>query len=499
MKNKTPIILVNSLNIDRGGVTKSVLTYANLLIKSHKKVIIGTFLYQRNHKEINQTLYNEGYLNKRVKILNMFEDLKPYKSQKSITHKIKEKGLVHVKDMKQKTPSFRYFKNGLYMHYKRFNEDEKLSFIDYMNNARSRTMREEYNSHGLISRRRHMILNKNRPRLDQYFDDKGNCFLTIWLNSNTLKEIRFFSFIDDSKEIESLNKLRSMWLNKVIKNIDNPIFIIDKRNIDNLMEDIHHPNLKTIAVLHNNYYEKPYMNGSEIKPSFQFLFNNSILFNKIVCLTECQKKDIARDFKINDKVEVIPHAVESIDNQEILESNNINPHTAVSIARYAKQKRLDEAIKAFKIVVDKFPDARYHIYGNGKQEKALQNLINKLELQDNIKLKGYIQDPYSRLKEASCSILTSDFEGFGRVVSESLSVGTPVVSYDINYGPPDIIRNNIDGYIVEKGNREQLAEKVINIFESEQLRNKLSKRALEVRKRFSYEKFEKKWQDLIKG
>src|SRR5699024_2002756 len=128
--------------------------------------------------------------------------------------------------MKQKTASFRYFKNSLYMHYKRFNEDEKLSFIDYMNNARQRTMREEYNSHGLISRRRHMILNKNRPRLDQYFDDKGNCFLTIWLNSNTLKEIRFFSFIDDSKEIESLNKLRSMWLNKVIKNIDNTIFII---------------------------------------------------------------------------------------------------------------------------------------------------------------------------------------------------------------------------------------------------------------------------------
>src|SRR5699024_10247171 len=120
MKNKTPIILVNSLNIDRRGVTKSVLTYANLLIKSHKKVIIGTFLYQHNHKEIKLTLYNEGYLNKRVKILNMFEDLKPYKCQKSITHKIKEKGLVHVQDMKQKTPSFRYFKNGLYMHYKRF-------------------------------------------------------------------------------------------------------------------------------------------------------------------------------------------------------------------------------------------------------------------------------------------------------------------------------------------------------------------------------------------
>src|SRR5699024_11181974 len=145
---------------------------------------------------------------KRVKILNMFEDLKPYKSQKSITHRIKEKGLVHVKDMKQKTPSFRYFKNGLYMHYKRINEDEKLSFIDYMKNERQRTMSEEYNSHGFISQSRHMILNKNRSRLDRYFDDKGNCFVSLWLNSTTLKEIRFFGFIDDPKEIESLHKFR---------------------------------------------------------------------------------------------------------------------------------------------------------------------------------------------------------------------------------------------------------------------------------------------------
>lgn len=498
MKNKTPIILINSLNTNRGGVTKSVLAYANLLIKKYKKVIIGTFLYQRNHKEIVQKLYEKNQLSKRVTVLNMFEDMKPSQKQINITHKIKEKDLIEIEDTNQKTPSFRYFKDGLYVKYKRFDIDGKLIFIDYMNNARQRNTREEYNSLGLLSRRRHMDLIKNKPRLDQYFDNKKDCYLTTWLNIETLIESRFFLFGNDPREFKSLNELRTLWLNKIIKNINYPVFIIDKRNIDNLMSNIQHHNLKTIAVLHNNYYKKPYTNGSDIKSSFHFLFNNTSLFDKIICLTEAQKIDIFKDFNIdNNKVEVISHAVESVDNRILPNQKEVDSYTAVSIARYVKQKRLDEAIRAFRLVVNKIPNAQYHIYGQGAQQEKLQKLIDDLNLQNNVKLKGYTNDAYNKLSTASCSILTSDFEGFGRVVSESLYAGTPVVSYNINYGPPDIIRNNIDGYLVAKGDREALAEKVIDIFNDEKLRKKLSERALEIKERFSYNKFEKKWLDLL--
>ncbi len=499
MKNKTPIILLNSLNINRGGVTKSVLTYANLLVKQYKKVIIGTFLYQRNHKEIVQTLYEQNKLDKRVIVLNMFEEMKPNKKQKIIEHKIKEKKLIEIEDTNQKTPSFRYFKNGLYVKYKRFDEDGNLIFIDYMNNARQRILREEYNSFGLLSRRRHMDLTTNQSRLDQYFDNKENCYLTTWINPKTLKEARFFNFVKNPIEFKSLNEIRTFWLNKIINNIKNPVFIIDQRNIDNLMKNIQHSNLKTIAVLHNNYYEKPYTYGSNIKPDFHYLFNNLALFDKIICLTQAQKTDIFRDFNLdNNKVEVISHAVEPVDSDVLTNQNKVNPYTAVSIARYVKQKRIDEAIYAFRLVVNKIPNAQYHIYGQGNQQEALQKLINDLDLQNNVKLKGYTNEAYNELSKASCSILTSDFEGFGRVVSESLSVGTPVVSYNINYGPPDIIRNNVDGYIVEKGNKQELAEKIIDIFKNEKLRKRLSKNALEVKERFSYKKLENKWLDLLK-
>src|SRR5699024_2503740 len=368
MKNKTPIILVNSLNIDRGGVTKSALTYANLLAEKCKKVYICTFLYQTQYKKIIETLYKKGLLDKRVTVLNMFEDFKPNKVSKCINHKIKDKNYIEFKTNKENILRYRYFKDGLYKKYKLFDEDRHLVLIDYMNDARHRYLREEYNSLGLLARRRHMDLNVNKPRLDQYFDHIGNCYLSVWVNPKTMKEEKFYHFTKKPKEYNSLNKLRAKWLNSVIKDIKNPVFIIDKRDIDNLMKDVKHPNLKKIAVLHNNHLKKPYDIGAEIKPSFKFLLSNIDLFNKIVCLTAQQKKDLEREVHLGNKGVVLPHAVGS-DEKQIEKGKEIkyNSHLAITIARYEKQKRLDEAIKAFKLVVNKTPAARYDIYGSGSQ------------------------------------------------------------------------------------------------------------------------------------
>src|SRR5699024_3166786 len=131
--------------------------------------------------------------------------------------------------------------------------------------------------------------------------------------------------------------------------------------------------------------------------------------------------------------------------------------------------------------------------GSGSQKLSLERLIMELGLEHNVRFKGYTNDNMNKFSEAACSILTYDFDGFGRVVTESLYAGKPVVSYDTKYGTSDIVRNNIDGYIVEKGNKQELANKIIEIFEDKNLYNLLSKRAIEVKERFNFEKFEENW------
>ena len=55
-------------------------------------------------------------------------------------------------------------------------------------------------------------------------------------------------------------------------------------------------------------------------------------------------------------------------------------------------------------------------------------------------------------------LLTSLYEGFALVIQESIANGTPVISYDIKYGPRDMIQDGVNGYLVEDGNIDQLAE-----------------------------------------
>src|SRR5699024_3154677 len=81
-------------------------------------------------------------------------------------------------------------------------------------------------------------------------------------------------------------------------------------------------------------------------------------------------------------------------------------------------------------------------------------------LENNVFLKGYSQDTDLIYQRSLVTLLTSKSEAFALVILESMINGTPVISYDINYGPNDIITNKKDGYLIEE-NIDVLANKII--------------------------------------
>jgi len=500
----TPVILVRSLDVIRGGVTKASIKRANVLAKEHKRVIIVTIVFQQNHKSIIKELYDKKLLAKNIKVINFFEDMKPNKGKlRRLKYKgeylIKERGFVEfpVEKMIEES-SFRYYKEGLYVKYKRFNKDGTLKFIDYMDADRYRLRREEFDKQGILVRIRHMDKLTNRPRLDRYFDNKGFCFLTVHINSQTGKEGRAAIFKKEPIELDNLYEYQGKWLNALLNKIDYPVVTCELRGLHKMLKDVKHDNIKKIEVIHTNHIQKPFDDITNIKKSYRQLFEHANELDNIVFLTNEQKTDVESVYGKHDNFVVIPHA--GGDDKRASEKKKINydPKLAVTLARYHEDKRLDKAIKAFKLVVEKIPEAKYYIYGYGKLKGKLDLLIKDLELENNVYLKEYTTNSKEVYQKAACSILTSRQEGFAMVITESMSLGTPVISYNTKYGPEDIIENGIDGYIVPHGNTEKLAEEIVKVMKDSDLRNELSKNALRVNERFSEAKYKENWLNLIK-
>ena len=148
-----------------------------------------------------------------------------------------------------------------------------------------------------------------------------------------------------------------------------------------------------------------------------------------------------------------------------------------------------DAIHAFALVLEEFPDASYDIYGYGPEKHALQELIDELQISESVKLRGFAQNMHAVYRDSCVTVLSSQYEGQPLVLGESMAVGVPVVAYDCNYGPRDVIRNNVDGILVRKHDVAGLAEGIKKILRDPSFRRDLSTRAREVSTRFSESKY----------
>lgn len=506
MKKITPVILVRSLDFNRGGVTKAVIKRANTLSGHFKKVIIITTIYQQNFRDIHQKFYDDGILNKNVEFLNFFDYIQHdnkwglRRPIRSIVHPIEEKGYDVIKIDNHPGNSYRYYKNGLYIKYKRFNEDGTLSFIDYRNNSLQRIKREEYCSQGHLLRVRHFNTNYNKATFEQYFNKNQDCILSVHVSPKTGNMGFSVNFQKEVQSFDQLEDMQKVWLKNILNKIKYPVIMSEQRRLDKYIENLSVPRLKKISILHSSHLSDPYDNISKSGSYFRHLFKNAKNFNHLVVLTNTQKKDIKNVYSNVDNLIVLPHAYEAGDckneKQLNIESNSSN-FTCVMIARYTKAKRIDEAIHAFKHVVAEIPNAQLDIYGNGPLKNDLQDMINQLNLNKNVHLKGYTDNVHEKYKNAACSILTSEREGFGLVITESMACGTPVVSYDLKYGPSDIISNGVNGFVVENKNQKELASKIIMLLQDNNLRKNMSINALGVKNDFSYSRYKNSWIKLI--
>jgi len=169
----------------------------------------------------------------------------------------------------------------------------------------------------------------------------------------------------------------------------------------------------------------------------------------------------------------------------------------ISVGRYYAQKGFDLLIEAWDIVAKKHPDWELSIYGNGELQEDLSKSIESKGLTKSIFLKTPVSNIVEKYTESSFYVMSSRFEGFGMVLVEAMACGLPVLSFNCPDGPSDIIANGIDGYLIENGNIQMLAEKISELIEKEDLRFLMGENARKNVQRYNQDFIMQKWIDLF--
>lgn len=140
------------------------------------------------------------------------------------------------------------------------------------------------------------------------------------------------------------------------------------------------------------------------------------------------------------------------------------PPVILSAGRLTKQKDYPTLIRAFALVRRERP-ARLMILGEGEERPKLEALVRELDLDEDVSLPGFVDNPYAYMARSAVFVLSSAWEGFGNVLVEAMAVGTPVVSTDCPSGPAEILEGGKWGKLVPVGDVEKIAKAIIDTLE----------------------------------
>ena len=125
--------------------------------------------------------------------------------------------------------------------------------------------------------------------------------------------------------------------------------------------------------------------------------------------------------------------------------------------RLTAQKDFSTLIRAFARLQHECGAALW-ILGEGELRGKLEREIAALGLGSRVRLPGFVKNPFACMARASAFVLSSQWEGFGNVVTEAMACGTPVIATDCPHGPREILEDGKWGSLVPVANVDALAD-----------------------------------------
>ncbi len=182
--------------------------------------------------------------------------------------------------------------------------------------------------------------------------------------------------------------------------------------------------------------------------------------------------------EIHSKIKVIhnivsPKTVQELALQKIEDSVfQTGKKTIVTVARLSREKGIDIAAEACKIVVQQHPDLKWYVIGDGNERNSLHDFIRQNQLESNLVLLGLRANPYPYVKQATLYVQPSRYEGKSIAIDEAKILAKPIIVTDFTTAK-DQIQHQVNG-IISGNNAQQLASDILLVLNDTNLQNKLS-------------------------
>jgi poly(glycerol-phosphate) alpha-glucosyltransferase len=499
---------VSTLALKRGGLVKAVRNRASALAEegSFAGVHIDVLGFQPRLSSIVNMMKASGHLHPEVQVSSVLYSLdpSPEMERRNPSFPFRDSGLTGIKDSGNPR-SVRYFRDGLLEMYVRTDSTGTPVHIDYFNSERQHIRRDEMDDAGRLVRVIHSPISPEAATVQRYIGRDGQCFLTIWQSPGTNNWEQGFLFGPKPRSFPGMGALyvyafeqllagheRACITSEFRENLD----IFRDQNLDEVVASIRHPHLRKVVTAHSNHLERPYTVGSGVSVNWRKLMDRLDEFDALVLLTDAQRADLEADFGHTELLTVIPQVAPPRKETDV----PTDPNRLILVARTNPKKRIDEAIRVFRKVLDGNPDAILEVYGfsyKDKEELKIHQLIADLSLGESVRFMPFTNNPDDIYATASATLLTSASEGFPLILLESMSYGVPVVAYDSNYGPRDVIVDGENGYLADFADSDALAKKILLLMQDSDLRIRMGASAMETLGRFDAPRFVESWKRVL--
>jgi glycosyltransferase involved in cell wall biosynthesis len=272
---------------------------------------------------------------------------------------------------------------------------------------------------------------------------------------------------------------------RFLRGLDDGILIGTRAGLNLAIARLARPGVIAVGQEHLNY--------TKYKPLLKQAFAK--LYPRLEAYSMLSERDAAafrRDAGSKANVVCIPNGIPLVEGPRSDNSSRI----VVAAGRLTPAKGFDRLIPAWAQVQAEHPDWELRIFGGGRLKHDLEQLIVKHGVQETARLMGYTERLPEEMSKASFYVMSSRAEGLPMVLLEAMAVGLPVVSFDC--GPPDLVAEGRDGFVVPNGKVKALAGAMIRMIELDvETRRQFGEAAFENAKRYRIDDVALRWEELL--